>query len=232
MSKRLAFLDIALAQEGKPYVYGSDGPNTFDCSGLVAFCLLQVAGVDWRKSHWADRMYQQLPATLSPSPGDLVFYGTRVPAGVTASHVMIVWGDGRCFGACGGDRTTLTVEEALTRSARVRFRRGLDYRPDFLGYRSLAQFFDEEKQHVKPTVGRVVLYRAHGSPDGTHPQADRAAIVTDVQSDTSISVCVLNPHGLFFNQGCQLDESGTKGGTWRWPTISKDATPKLTEPAP
>ncbi|MBD5559425.1 MAG: hypothetical protein HDQ87_03560 [Clostridia bacterium] len=34
-----AFVDAACAQEGKPYVLGGKGPNTFDCSGLVYYAL-------------------------------------------------------------------------------------------------------------------------------------------------------------------------------------------------
>lgn len=69
-----------------------------------------------------------------------------------------------------------------------------------------------------PTVGRIVHYQAHGSPDGTHKPAARAAVVTEVFSPECVSLCVLNPGGLFFNTSVQLDESETpRGGTWRWP---------------
>ena len=133
--KRQAFLDAAKRIEGKPYVYGTDGPDTFDCSGVVAYCLLHAAGLDWRKTWWADRMREKLPPTVTPAPGDLALY---------PGHVMLVWGDGRVFGACGGDSTTTSIERALKRAARVRFRRTVDYRPDFLGYRSLSEYLDME----------------------------------------------------------------------------------------
>ena len=32
-------VDRAYAQLGKPYVWGASGPNSFDCSGLVGYCL-------------------------------------------------------------------------------------------------------------------------------------------------------------------------------------------------
>lgn len=64
----------------------------------------------------------------------------------------------------------------------------------------------------------MVLYRAHGSPDGTHKAADRAAVITEVHDDTTVTLTVFNPAGLFFNAKCVLDEAETpKGGTWRWP---------------
>ena len=34
------FIEIALAQQGDPYVSGAEGPNAYDCSGLVYYCLV------------------------------------------------------------------------------------------------------------------------------------------------------------------------------------------------
>ena len=68
------------------------------------------------------------------------------------------------------------------------------------------------------TIGRIVHYKAHGSPDGTHKAVYRTAIITDVESDEWVSLCVLNPSGLFFNQRCKFDDSeNPPGGTWKWP---------------
>lgn len=36
------FVAVALAQRGKPYVYGASGPNSWDCSGFVQWCAAQV----------------------------------------------------------------------------------------------------------------------------------------------------------------------------------------------
>jgi len=75
---------------------------------------------------------------------------------------------------------------------------------------------------MKPSVGRIVHYRAHGSPDGTHKPAMRAAIISGTYEDQTgavdhqkVDLVVLNPTGLFFNVGCQFD--GERGGTWAWP---------------
>lgn len=71
---------------------------------------------------------------------------------------------------------------------------------------------------MAPSIGRIVHYQAHGSPDGTHKPAPRAAVITQVNSETDVGLCVLNPTGMFFNVSCQFDDSETpKGGTWRWP---------------
>lgn len=60
----------ALAQVGKPYVWGAKGPDTFDCSGLVQWAWRQ-AGVTL-----APGTYGQIAegrVVDSPQPGDLVF---------------------------------------------------------------------------------------------------------------------------------------------------------------
>jgi hypothetical protein len=74
---------------------------------------------------------------------------------------------------------------------------------------------------MTPSVGRIVHYQAHGSPDGTHRSVPRAAVVTEVLSDTQVSICVLNPTGMYFDRAVDLDESATpRGGTWHWPPRS------------
>lgn len=76
------------------------------------------------------------------------------------------------------------------------------------------------------SIGRIVHYQAHGSPDGTHKPAPRAAVITGVNPDviagddirSDVSLCVLNPSGMFFNEHCLFDDSETpRGGTWHWP---------------
>ena len=69
---------------------------------------------------------------------------------------------------------------------------------------------------MTPTIGKIVFYQAHGSPDGTHKSVPRAAVITEVFSDTCVSLCVLNPTGLFFNTKVEMNESAV-GGTWHWP---------------
>jgi murein DD-endopeptidase len=142
--KRAAFLARARRLEGLPYVWAADGPHAFDCSGLVCYCLAEVGGPDWRATHRCQTLWEALPPTREPQPGDLALYGTPGHA----THVMLVVGDGRVYGACGGDSTTTSPELALQRGARVRYRlkveyrHGRDGRSDFLGYRSLSQHLD------------------------------------------------------------------------------------------
>jgi cell wall-associated NlpC family hydrolase len=63
----------ACAQIGKPYVFGSGGPNTFDCSGLTAYAW-KAAGVNLR--HYTQWQWQDTKPVSRADlrPGDLVFY--------------------------------------------------------------------------------------------------------------------------------------------------------------
>lgn len=145
VSKRQQFLDWCYAQKGKPYIWGADGPDGYDCSGLIAAGVLFLGGPDWRKTHTSDRMFRELRPIegRNAQAGDLVFYGP--PLKVT--HVMVLWGDGRVFGAAGGNSRTTSP----TKGAEVQFRRSINYRPDLRGLRA----FPLEDVHVsasKPTV--------------------------------------------------------------------------------
>lgn len=74
----------------------------------------------------------------------------------------------------------------------------------------------------EPSVGRMVHYVSHGTPvksDGSQvfESECRAAVVTGVKNPTTVSLCVLNPTGLFFHQECYMDGDRKPGGTWHWP---------------
>ncbi|MEO3814999.1 NlpC/P60 family protein [Plantactinospora sp. B24E8] len=77
----------ACAQIGKPYVWGAEGPGSYDCSGLTLRSWAQ-AGVSL--PHNAARQYS-VTSRVSRSqlkPGDLVFYFSPI------SHVGMYVGDG------------------------------------------------------------------------------------------------------------------------------------------
>jgi cell wall-associated NlpC family hydrolase len=90
-----AVLAYARAQLGKPYEWGADGPNTFDCSGLTMRAWAQ-AGVSLY--HYTGAQYDQTSrvAISDLQPGDLVFYGSSGP---TSHHVGLYVGGGQMIEA-------------------------------------------------------------------------------------------------------------------------------------
>jgi len=93
----------------KPYVWGAEGPNSFDCSGLV-YAAYRSAGLGW--PNW-DRLNSALYSVYTMhvkfadlAPGDLLFYSYN---GTTSNihHVAIYAGDGMVWQA-NSRRTGLT----------------------------------------------------------------------------------------------------------------------------
>ncbi|MEU5425121.1 hypothetical protein AB0H73_05870 [Streptomyces olivoreticuli] len=76
---------------------------------------------------------------------------------------------------------------------------------------------------TKPTIGRVVHYRSHGTPKGEFSPECRAAIITEIDEQLNsegrirVGLAVLNPEGLYFSRSCPQDETASRGGTWHWP---------------
>ncbi|MEI7540037.1 MAG: C40 family peptidase [Actinomycetes bacterium] len=85
----------------KPYVWGTQGPNTFDCSGLV-FAAYRAAGLNW--PDW-DRLNSALYSGYTKHvslndlvPGDLLFYSYKGTIS-TIHHISIYAGNGMMWEA-------------------------------------------------------------------------------------------------------------------------------------
>ncbi len=71
-------LDYALAQQGKPYQFAADGPESFDCSGLVKSAYAQIGiSLVHQSSAQATRGTAVAYMQEAIRPGDLVFMATR-----------------------------------------------------------------------------------------------------------------------------------------------------------
>ena len=81
-------LDYALDQLGDDYVWGADGPDSFDCSGLT-MAAYKRAGVSLSHSSKAQYGEGRRVKRSALRPGDLVFYYSPI------SHVAMYMGDGK-----------------------------------------------------------------------------------------------------------------------------------------
>jgi cell wall-associated NlpC family hydrolase len=85
----------------KPYIWGSEGPNSFDCSGLV-YAAYRAAGLGW--PNW-DRLNSALYSGYTKhvslnelQPGDLLFYSYKGTIS-TIHHITIYAGGGMMWEA-------------------------------------------------------------------------------------------------------------------------------------
>ena len=86
---RARAVQVAAAQKGKPYRYGSTGPSSFDCSGLMVYTFKQVGKSLPRTSRDQLNATQRISKS-SMRPGDLVF--TKRGSGI--GHVGVYAGNG------------------------------------------------------------------------------------------------------------------------------------------
>jgi cell wall-associated NlpC family hydrolase len=102
-AQRLQAVEFAKRQvlAKKPYVWGDEGPNSFDCSGLV-YAAYKSAGLGW--PIW-DRLNSGLYYTYTKQiplaemePGDLIFYSYKGTIS-TIHHMSIYAGNGMMWEA-------------------------------------------------------------------------------------------------------------------------------------
>jgi len=96
-------------QARKPYIWGDEGPNSFDCSGLV-YAAYRAAGLGWPS--W-DRLNSSLYFSYTKhvplsqlEPGDLLFYSYKGTVN-TIHHITIYAGNGMMWEANSKDKGLL-----------------------------------------------------------------------------------------------------------------------------
>ena len=111
----------AHAQLGKPYVWGAEGPDAFDCSGLTyaayraaSITIPRVSGDQWKHTPHIPRGQEQ--------PGDLVFFNSGPGTSPdNPGHVGIVIGPGKMIAA--PHRGTVVQIQSYNRRTLIGFSR-------------------------------------------------------------------------------------------------------------
>lgn len=80
----------AYAELGKPYVWGAGGPDAYDCSGFVSYCLTGSYGRVLGTTHTMTG--SRFPQVSDPQPGDICW---------KSSHVGLYVGNGQMIDARG-----------------------------------------------------------------------------------------------------------------------------------
>ena len=88
---------LSTQQLDKPYKYGTTGPDSYDCSGLVVYCYQEVFDITLPRSakdlgYCED--YQRIENIEDLYRGDVVCFNTESDDGDRSDHVGIYLGDG------------------------------------------------------------------------------------------------------------------------------------------
>lgn len=116
-------VQLALNQVGKPYLWGAEGPESFDCSGLMQWSYAQI-GLDLLRT--AQQQHDSLQPLPAPElqPGDLVFFSPRGRRDIT--HVAMFIGDQNGDG-------TLDIVHAMSKELGIRVTNNIFGAPYYSG---------------------------------------------------------------------------------------------------
>ena len=85
-------IQTALNYLGRPYVFGSNGPRTFDCSSFVRYVMYKATGIRMPRTAAAQSRVGRQISRAALQKGDIVFFKNTYKYGV--SHVGIAGGNG------------------------------------------------------------------------------------------------------------------------------------------
>ncbi|PZG16976.1 C40 family peptidase [Nonomuraea aridisoli] len=124
-------LEYALAQRGKPYLWGGTGPDAFDCSGVI-YAAYRAAGLSIPRTTFGQWPFGVKVLEGQEQPGDLVFFNSGPGTSPdNPGHVGLVVSKGKMLEArcrlCG----PIKVTSYESRTNRVGFTRPLQ-NPDVL----------------------------------------------------------------------------------------------------
>jgi len=101
MASADTLVTLGMTEIGKPYIYGDEGPNSFDCSGLMMYLFAKVGIILPRT---AKEQQQAATPVTTPKIGDLVFWGSP------ATHVALYIGGGQVLHApTSGDHVKIST---------------------------------------------------------------------------------------------------------------------------
>ncbi len=95
---------IAYAKQflGRPYVWGAQGPDSFDCSGFTYYVFKNKAGITLPRTSNVQTLYGKAVSKSNLQPADLVFFDTNGVNDGQVSHVGIYIGNGQIIHASSG----------------------------------------------------------------------------------------------------------------------------------
>ena len=120
-------LSFARAQIGKSYVWGAQGPSSFDCSGLTYYVYKNSVGITLPRVSSAQGNAGVAVSKSNLQPGDLVFFDTSGANNGQITHVGIYAGNNMLIHASSGKGKVIETSMATSywQNAFVKARRVL-----------------------------------------------------------------------------------------------------------
>lgn len=106
-SDRSAVINLAYSLLGKPYVWGANGPNSFDCSGFTRYVYLHAEGKSIPRVSYEQAKIGNPVSRGNYLPGDLLYFTTNNKG--TISHVGIYVGNNTFIHASSSGQVKLST---------------------------------------------------------------------------------------------------------------------------
>lgn len=104
-------IDIAKSKLGCAYVWGAQGPNTFDCSGLMYYIFKVVLNINLPRVSKNQMNYGKYIARNDLKPGDLIFFDTVGLNNGDVTHVGMYLGNNEFIEASSGDTMKVVISK-------------------------------------------------------------------------------------------------------------------------
>lgn len=104
-------IDIAKSKLGCTYVWGSEGPNTFDCSGLIYYIFKINLNINIPRVSKDQSKFGQYVDRKDLKPGDLVFFDTDGINNGNVTHVGIYLGNNEFIEASSGNVMKVVISK-------------------------------------------------------------------------------------------------------------------------
>ena len=95
-------IELAKTLLGKPYVWGAEGPSSFDCSGFTQYVFKKAAGVSIPRVSREQSKFGQYVNRNNLQKGDIIAFDTEGANNGNVSHVGIYMGNNDIIHASSG----------------------------------------------------------------------------------------------------------------------------------
>ncbi len=103
-----AVISLGMQQLGKPYVWGAEGPNSFDCSGFTQYVFKNAAGINLPRVSREQARFGTAVSRSNLQKGDLIFFDTDHNGSV--NHVGIYMGNNEFIHASSGAKKVVVSQ--------------------------------------------------------------------------------------------------------------------------